>query len=203
MVPSTITFGTPSRTSCSCAMVPFECLVLYDQEGECVRRANHRYIAFTEDRDRGQLFKTIRLFGDMLQWRPHSQLYLKIDDDVCDLQVRVQQATPPCYLGKPSFARSPSEFRYAAGAAYGISNRVARRLQTDDLFVTLVKYGMSFRRLRTQPERLDMIHEDAFIGYFTRYRVNCNMTDTIRYRHAKGMNCTKAAEVVVTRSRRF
>ena len=200
MNPLTVTFGTPSRAMCACTSVPLDCLVLYDRQEECAQRANHKYVLYDGMRDRGQLLKTIRLFSEMLLWRPHSEAYFKIDDDVCDITVRMNGKQVPCFIGVAGPARHPPSFRYARGAAYGISNHAARRLQTEDLFLLLMEYSQKFQRLR-KLEALNTIHEDAFIGYFIRYRLKCTINGTIKYSHRKRANCTKQLKWIERQAR--
>ncbi len=114
----------------------------------------------------------------------------------CHITIRFVRGGGSCYIGVQTFARHPSSFKHAAGAAYGISNHVARRLETEDLFLLLMEYSQRFQRLRGH-EALNTIHEDAFIGYFVRYRMNCNINNTVRYRHNKRVNCTKQVTMLV------
>ena len=189
----TITFGTPSRTNCACTTIPFECLVLYDSMKRCDERANHKYVMYHGTRDNGQLLKTMRLFREMLAWKADSDLYFKVDDDACGLKI-YQQPFLPCYIGKSTGARYPASFEYAAGPAYGISHHVAQKLQSVDLFSALLEYSTHFQRLRT-PEYLNKVDEDAFMGYFARYYMKCNISETIVYRHKAQCDRDKAQGV--------
>ena len=50
-------------------------------------------------------------------------------------------------------------------------------------------------------EALNTIHEDAFIGYFIRYRLKCTINGTIKYSHRKRANCTKQLKWIERQAR--